>query len=157
MLQLFEDILKPGGHAHVFFSSIQFSLWNEALCNRRRVDYALSNKISTIPAKKKDFGYEKKTIQYLQNMCNISQPSRKTLHHVNMSEQAVYFWRLGLDTYDLLQTIDYYTPPAYVTGFRQPRTSFLGFLGYPFQKWCSTWTSRSKILDDVSCFGRSRS
>lgn len=42
-------------------------------------------------------------------------------------------------------------------GVNHLRTSFLGFIWYPFLKMFQTWKCRLHILDDGSCSGRSRS
>lgn len=62
--------------------------------------------------------YEKDTILYLRVLLHTSQPEIKAFYHVSIIEKSVYFSCLGLDTSGLLHTVNFYTSPAYVTGYR---------------------------------------
>lgn len=76
--------------------------------------------------------------------------------YLELSKHTGYFCPLLLDKDDLPQTVDYYTPPSNVTGCLSTATLFLKLLGYTFQKTCFNQNRPSNIIDDASCFGRSK-
>lgn len=83
-------------------------------------------------AEERVIGYENNTILYFRDPSDVLQRSRKTLHHANMTEQAVHFWQLGPDNDDLHKKMNYYKAPGCVTGYSSamnivsgiPRLSF---------------------------------
>lgn len=54
---------------------------------------------------------------YSRYHSNVSQYPRNSLRYVNMTEHTIRYWRLGLSSDKQLESVDYYTPPAYVTDF----------------------------------------
>lgn len=59
----------------------------------------------------------RKNFSYFWDPSNVSQALKITLHHINMSEKAFHFEWLGLNKCGLLQTVENYSRPAYVTGY----------------------------------------
>lgn len=110
ILQFCGDMLNLGVRAQVFCSSIQSLFRSEFFCNWRRVNGPFSNDVPAGSVEKKIFEFEKNTILYLRELCNISQPSIWTLHYVNSNAQAIDILLVGLETYYHLQRRGYYKP-----------------------------------------------
>lgn len=82
--------------------------------------------MSTGHPEKKVLKKEKKIIMWFQNFSNVSQPPGKILHYVNLSEQAVHHWPLSRINDDLLQRVNYNTPPAHVTAYPSTKSVVSG-------------------------------
>lgn len=80
------------------------------------------------------FGFEKKSLVFVRDRTSFTQhPSRRSIHHFDMTEHAVYFWRTGLGAEELLSTIVYSVASQFREEFisdtkvisKIPRLSFL--------------------------------
>lgn len=92
------------------------------------------------------FGCKIKSIAYVCYRSSFLQHLRKSLHHFNMTEQSISFWRFRLSSDDLLESVDYYTPPAYVTGFPRQPPKFRVLSGFCSPRWLLIGKSLSQCL-----------
>ena len=123
MVELFERILKAGGHGHIFCSFLHFELWNHHLCRvehepphghshsggttcgaeERGFDTADTRKRVSKP----QFEVEDAPMFYIRSTnAYKSDPRPKRLHHTNMVDIAVHFWRPGPLVSEMVRKVD---------------------------------------------------
>lgn len=116
MLNLCEDVMKPGAWPHVLLQLPVLPL------NRYKPELLKADSRSSDGSLKYEngdesvFGCKKKIIVHVCDQSNVSQHPWNSSHHVDVIEQAIHFWRMVLSSDDHLESLDFYTPPTYVTG-----------------------------------------
>lgn len=92
------DYLKLVGHAHIFCSSVQLLSWDYAVSASAETVKFLDSGGNEQVRDEASFDQEKEGLVYVRDRRNLNRnPSRKIHYYLNMAEQAVLFWRRGLD------------------------------------------------------------
>lgn len=103
-----------------FYSGQIYSFsYGRRLCKQRRSLSQINTRTGEYaPRRKLSFLFEKKSLVFDRDKKHFTQhPSRRSDHHVNMTEHAVHFWRMRLGPEVLLITGDFYFWPLYSEEF----------------------------------------
>lgn len=141
MLDLTADYLKMGGHGIVFCSDLQFLPWTEDL--KVTTDFVTLKDMNRRGRTQEEavLGFENKSLGFVRDKNKSTQHSSGgSVHHVNMTEHTVHFWRMGLGPEELLNSVDFYVPPLYSKEFFPTQTLLRGFIVCFLRKLYSRWT-----------------
>ena len=97
-VEVISTILKPGGHGVLFCSDLQFSSWYKALRTPEFDDADLEADPNGHAVKKsKVFEVERHSLKFVRKPgVYTTKPVRRSVNHVNVSEIAIHFWKVGL-------------------------------------------------------------
>ena len=114
LVDICEQVLKPGGHGIIFCSFSQFEKYRSLLTSltEQVLDYEndpTGNTYTTTTI----FNVEPAPLVFIRGDGHFNNTTRSQLSHTNMVEICVHFWRKGGDPQDAKKKLDYKTPSEY--------------------------------------------
>lgn len=104
------------------------------------------------------FDMENKNLLYSREKEKLSEnPSRRSLHHINMVQRAVHFWRTVLTPEKHLASVHYHASASSFSEFAPNTNVAVEFQNCRFEKPFSTKTTQQRALGAVLEFVPSRS
>ena len=107
-------VLKKGGHGIIFCAFSQFETYRTLLSsfNEQVLDFDTDPTGNTYKTEKV-FQVEPSPFLFVKKTGHHNNPRRKNLHHVNVVEICVHFWRNGGAEQQRNKRLDYQTPSGY--------------------------------------------
>ena len=114
LVDICEQVLKPGGHGIIFCSFSQFEKYRSLLTSltEQVLDYEndpTGNTYTTTTI----FNVEAAPLLFVRGDGHFNNTNRNTFSYTNMVEICVHFWRKGGDPEENKKKIDYKTPSEY--------------------------------------------